>query len=123
MKMPTPTEADKILFRRTFSDLPGAEVKAMFGNLAAFINGNMFAGLFGSDIGLRLSEVDRVSLSGIAGAGAFGPPDRPMKEYVTVPAAWREASHVDLEAWAERALAYTATLPLKVKKTKKGTRA
>jgi TfoX/Sxy family transcriptional regulator of competence genes len=28
----------------------------MFGNLGAFVNGNMFAGLFGSTIGVKLIE-------------------------------------------------------------------
>jgi hypothetical protein len=84
MKMLKPTEADKHLFRETCAHLPSAEVKPMFGNLAAFANGNMFAGLFGSEIGLRLSEADRAVLARVAWAGVFGPPDRSMKEYVTV---------------------------------------
>ena len=32
------------------------EVKPMFGNLGAFVNGNMFMGLFGSDVGLKLAD-------------------------------------------------------------------
>jgi hypothetical protein len=31
------------------------EIKPMFGNLGAFVNGNMFMGLFGFDIGVKLS--------------------------------------------------------------------
>jgi len=27
----------------------------MFGNLGAFVNGNMFMGLFGADVGVKLS--------------------------------------------------------------------
>lgn len=118
MKMPKPSEADRALFQQTFSALPGADVKPMFGNLAAFVNGNMFAGLFGSEIGLRLSDSDREVLSGTAGAGRFGPPERPMKEYVTVPAAWRQAAHVELQSWANKALKHVATFPVKVRKKK-----
>jgi len=31
----------------------------MFGNMSAFVNGNMFAGLFGNDIFVKLSEKNR----------------------------------------------------------------
>ena len=31
----------------------------MFGNLGAFVNGNMFMGLFGADIGVKLAEGDQ----------------------------------------------------------------
>jgi hypothetical protein len=36
---------------------PDINIKPMFGNLGAFVNGNMFMGLFGSDIGVELSSV------------------------------------------------------------------
>ena len=45
MEMAKPTEADKEHFRSLVSGLPGIDVKPMFGNLGAFVNGNMFAGL------------------------------------------------------------------------------
>jgi len=44
MQMPQPTEADKQQFRSVVPDAPGVEVKPRFGNLGAFVNGNMFAG-------------------------------------------------------------------------------
>ena len=31
----------------------------MFGNLGAFVNGNMFMGLFGSQVGVKLAETDQ----------------------------------------------------------------
>ena len=34
----------------------------MFGNLGAFVNGNMFMGLFGADVGLKLPDADREAL-------------------------------------------------------------
>ena len=34
------------------------QVTPMFGNVAAFVNGNMFMGVFGADIGVKLSEAD-----------------------------------------------------------------
>ena len=53
MKMPRPSEEDKQFFRSLIPDTPGIEVKPMFGNLGAFVNGNMFAGLLGPKVGVR----------------------------------------------------------------------
>lgn len=64
MQMPKATDDDKQRFRDAVAALTEsgvAEVKPMFGQLGAFVNGNMFAGLFGSDIGVKLS--DRMPLS------------------------------------------------------------
>lgn len=109
MKIPKPSDADKERFRALVPDAPGVEVKAIFGNLAGFVNGNMFTGLFGPDVGLRLPEAERDAL--LAGdGGAFGPSDRPMKEYVVPPASWSDA---DLDAGIARALAHVATFPPK----------
>ena len=54
----------------------------MFGNLGAFVNGNMFAGLFGPDIGVRLDDVGRDELASIEGSRPFGPAERPMPGYL-----------------------------------------
>ncbi len=48
MEIPKPSEEDKQFFRSLIPDDPAVEVKPMFGNLGAFVHGNMFAGLFGS---------------------------------------------------------------------------
>jgi hypothetical protein len=66
-------------------DAPGVEIKPMFGNLGAFVNGNMFMGLFGSDVGVKLAPDDRDRLLAEPGAGPFGPAERPMGGYVTLP--------------------------------------
>ena len=63
MQMPKPTEADKDRFRSLVPDDPRIEVKPMFGNLGAFVNGNMFAGLFGPDIGVKLDAVSNLDLA------------------------------------------------------------
>jgi hypothetical protein len=47
MEIPKPSEADKDFFRAVLPDDPAVEVKPMFGNLGAFVYGNMCAGLFG----------------------------------------------------------------------------
>src|SRR5205085_362623 len=115
MEIPKPTEDDKVFFRSLVPDDPRVELKPMFGNLAAFVNGNMFMGLFGADIGLKLDDADRTALLAIEGAGPFGPSERPMGGYVTAPAAWR-TSPSPLEAWVGKALAYVGAQPPKAPK-------
>jgi TfoX/Sxy family transcriptional regulator of competence genes len=96
-------------------DDPGVEVKPMFGNLGAFVNGNMFAGLFGSAVGVRVGAADRAVLESTAGAGPFGPSQRPMKDYVGLPPAW--ADDRDTAArWVAAAYAHVSAMP--TKKTK-----
>jgi TfoX/Sxy family transcriptional regulator of competence genes len=48
MEIPKPSEGDEQFFRSVIPDDPAVEIKPMFGNLGAFVHGNMFAGLFGS---------------------------------------------------------------------------
>ncbi|MGH9222396.1 MAG: TfoX/Sxy family protein [Acidimicrobiales bacterium] len=117
MEMPKPTDADKEFFRSLVPDDPRVEVKPMFGNLAGFVNGNMFMGLFGADVGVKLTDDERASLLAVDGAGPFGPDERPMGGYVTLPAAWR-ASPAEAEPWVAKALDHVGALPPKVKKTK-----
>ncbi len=111
--MPKHSEEDKARFRSLVPDGPGVEVKPMFGSLGAFVNGNMFAGLFGTDIGVKLDEASRAELAAVEGSGPFGPAERPMGGYLSLPAAFSQA---EARAWLERARAYVATLPPKVKK-------
>jgi TfoX/Sxy family transcriptional regulator of competence genes len=114
MKIPKPSEQDTAYFSSIVPDADGVEVKPMFGNVAAFVNGNMFMGLFGPDVGVRLAAEDRETLLAIEGAGPFGPEDRPMREYVTLPAAWRAAGDdASTRAWVDKALAHTAAMPPK----------
>jgi TfoX/Sxy family transcriptional regulator of competence genes len=112
MKMPKATDADKDRFRglvESISGLPGVEVKPMFGQLGAFVNGNMFAGLFGDAVGVKLDEDGTAELRA-SGGGPFGPEERPMGGYTTIP------DGADAQAWAERAAAHVATFPPKAKR-------
>ena len=118
MEIPKPTEADREYFRSLLPDNPWIEVKPMFGNLGAFVHGNMFAGLFGPAVGVRLDDTAREELAAIDGSGPFGPAERPMGGYTSLPSAWRAAP--DLAArWVDRALSYVRLLPPKVKKPKR----
>jgi TfoX/Sxy family transcriptional regulator of competence genes len=90
----------------------------MFGNVAAFVNGNMFMGLFGQEVFLRLSEADRASIAK-EGGGPFEPmPGRAMSEYMTIPAKWRRQPET-VQRWVRRSLEFSGQLPPKQKKPKK----
>jgi TfoX/Sxy family transcriptional regulator of competence genes len=118
MEIPKPSEADKQYFLDLLPDDPAIEVKPMFGNLGAFVNGNMFAGLFGPSVGVRLDQAAQAELTAIEGSGSFGPTERPMGGYLSLPEAWR--ARPDLAAgWVDRALSHVRSLPPKVKKPRK----
>ena len=115
MQIPKPTEADRDRFRALVPDEPGVEIKPMFGNLGAFVNGNMFMGLFGGDVGVRLDEPDRFRLAAVPGTGPFGPSERPMAGYVTLPTEWTARK---AKPWITKAHAAASALPPKQPKKK-----
>jgi len=105
------------LFAESLPDDPRVERRRMFGYPAIFVRGNMCAGLFGDGMFARLSADDRAALPG--GGAPFEPmPGRPMKDYALVP----DDVLADDERLAEvlaQAVAFTATLPPKERKTPK----
>jgi TfoX/Sxy family transcriptional regulator of competence genes len=114
VKMPKPTDADRDRFTALVPDGPGVEVKPMFGNLGAFVNGNMFMGLFGEQIGVKLPDDEsRARLLAEPGSGPFGPEDRPMGGYVTMPSDWTAD---EARPWVAEALAAAGELPPKQSK-------
>jgi TfoX/Sxy family transcriptional regulator of competence genes len=112
VKMPKPTEQDRATFHALVPERADVSVKPMFGNLGAFVNGNMFMGLFGSSIGIKLAEADLTKLSAVDGAGPFGPEQRPMSGYVALPTAWRDTPDT-ARPWIALAVDYVASLPPK----------
>lgn len=110
MKMPKHSDEDKARFRDLVPEAPGVEVKPMFGSVGAFVNGNMFAGLFGPDVGVKLDPEGLEELGALEGSGPFGPAERPMGGYLSLPAS---LSDEEAAAWVERARAHIATLPPK----------
>jgi len=121
MEMPKATEEEKERFRRLVPDHPDVVVKPMFGNLGAFVNGNMFAGLFGSTIGVKLSREDKEVLESSERTVPFGPAERPMGGYTGLPEVWNEEGDGDdtrARAWTGKALHYVATLPPKEPKAR-----
>jgi len=110
------------VFEAVFPGSP-AVARQMFGYPAGFVNGNMFMGLHQENMVLRLPDGPRAELLAIEGAATFEPmAGRPMKEYVTVPAALL-ARPEELEPWVAKALAYGASLPPKAAKAKAKPRA
>ena len=98
------------------------ERRKMFGCPAFYINGNMFAGVYGQQLFLRLPPEERASLEAGLGAKPFEPmPGRPMKEYVAMPETiWSDPAA--MEEWMRRSVEFVASMPPKQPKPKKGLR-
>jgi hypothetical protein len=122
MEIPKASDEDKERFRSLVPDHPDVVVKPMFGNLGAFVNGNMFAGLFGPTIGIKLSPEDRGELESAERTVPFGPAERPMGGYTGLPEMWNEEGDGDdarAKAWIHKAFEYISTLPPKEPKVTK----
>ncbi|HJQ95271.1 MAG TPA: TfoX/Sxy family protein [Acidimicrobiia bacterium] len=118
MKMPKPSSAAKDLFQRLLPADPDITQRPMFGQLAGFVNGNMFLCLFGDRIAVKLPEPKAQELLEAEGAAPFAPMEgRPMKGYVVLPRDWHSNLRL-ADRWVEQSLAYVRTLPPKEKKKK-----
>ncbi len=94
------------------------ERRKMFGYPAAFVNGNLFAGLHQESLVLKLAEKDRRVLAEEHGASRFEPmPGRPMGAFMMVPPDLLADTRA-VGAWIEKARAYVASLPPKQAKAK-----
>ena len=115
MKMPKPSEKAKELFTGLVPGDPTITLRPMFGNLAAFVNGNMFAGLFGDGLFVRLPD-DEAEAVMKKGGRPFEPmAGHRMGGYVMVPSDWQKKPEA-VKAHLNRALALTRAMPAKVKK-------
>ncbi len=112
MQMPKPSENDKERFRSALPPHPDVVVRPMFGNLGAFVNGNMFAGLFGPILGVKLSVSDRAELEANQRTVPYGPPERPMRDYSGLPEAWQDDGD-STEVWVAKAYSHVSGLPPK----------
>ena len=112
MAMPRPDPKALKTFEALVAHAPGATVKPMFGNFGAFTNGQMFAGVFGTAVFVRLSEADRASALKLPDASLFAPmKGRPMKEYVVLPPG-EFADKKKSKAWVAKSLEYVGSMPL-----------
>jgi TfoX/Sxy family transcriptional regulator of competence genes len=89
------------------------EPRKMFGYPAAFVNGNMFAGLHEAGLVMRLPDAEREQLLGLDGASRFEPmPGRVMREYVVAPDALADEPRA-VRTWLTKAFRYASSLPAK----------
>jgi TfoX/Sxy family transcriptional regulator of competence genes len=94
----------------------GGDRRSMFGYPCAFENGQLFTGLFGDRLFVRLGEEDRAQLLGEKGAAPFAPmKGRPMREYVVLPEGMLEDEEA-VKGWMGRGLRFARSLPARVKK-------
>jgi TfoX/Sxy family transcriptional regulator of competence genes len=96
---------------------PRVEAVKMFGGIAAKVNGNLFAGLFGRSTMLLLDEDDRKEALALEGASMFDPmgDGRMRSDKVMLPESVMK-DPAELRAWIARAFRGAAKLPEKEKK-------
>ncbi|MFL5737056.1 MAG: TfoX/Sxy family protein [Actinomycetota bacterium] len=112
IKMPKLDADARAFFESVVPERPDVQIRPMFGQLSAFVNGNMFMGVFGTDVFVRLSEDDGDVLLK-AGGRAFEPmKGRPMRGYVILPDAWQR-HRGKVNEWAGRSLDWAEELPPK----------
>lgn len=113
MQMPKATDELKARFHGLVTEGPSVEVKPMFGQLGAFVNGNMYAGMFGEQVGVKPAPDVLEELLALDGAGPFGPAERPMKGWVALPTSFSDAEATER---IEQAREHVSTLPPKARK-------
>ena len=113
--MPKPSEQAKAAFTGLVPGDPAVTLRPMFGNLAAFVNGNMFAGLFGEDLFVRLPDDEAAPIKKQGGRPFEPMAGRAMTGYVVVPSSWQKKPEA-VRAWIGRALTLTRAMPAKAKK-------
>ena len=119
MTMPKPSEQAKAAFQKLVPPDPAVSTRPMFGNLSAFVNGNMFCGLFGEALFVRVSNEDQSKIRKQGGKPFEPMAGRAMTGYVVVPSGWQKKPDAT-RAWIVTALTWSKALPPKqAKPTKK----
>jgi TfoX/Sxy family transcriptional regulator of competence genes len=112
-KIPRSGKESEALLRSLLPARKEISVRPMFGNLAAFVGGNMSVGLYGDDLFVRLSDSDRAKLLENEGAAVFEPmKGRQMKEYIVVPRSWKREP-AKIKPWVTRSVEWSSRLPAK----------
>ena len=110
MKVPKPSEEAKAAFSKIVPDEPAVTLKPMFGQLSAFVNGNMFCGIFGEELMVRLPEAEIATVKKQGGRDFEPMAGHKMGGYVIVPGNWRAKPPTAL---IKRALEVTRKMPAK----------
>ena len=112
MTMPKAGEPVRAAFQKLLPTDPAVTTRPMFGNLSAFVNGNMFAGVFGDDLFVRVSDEDQAKIRKQGGKPFEVMPGRAMAGYVMVPSTWQKKPDA-ARAWVALALTWSRKLPSK----------
>jgi TfoX/Sxy family transcriptional regulator of competence genes len=89
--------------------------RQMFGYPCAWIGGNMLSGLFAQDWWVHIAEPEREALLALPGAHQLEVmPGKPMARYVVMPGNVVD-DDAQLDAWLQKAIAFTRSLPPKKK--------
>jgi TfoX/Sxy family transcriptional regulator of competence genes len=115
MKMPKPSDDAKAAFAKVVPDEPAVTLKPMFGQLSAFVNGNMFCGIFGEELIVRLPAAELEKIKQQGGRDFEPVAGHKMGGYVVVPGNWRAKPPTAL---IKRALEETRKMPAKTAKKK-----
>ncbi|GAC1509772.1 MAG: hypothetical protein NVS1B3_12030 [Candidatus Dormibacteraceae bacterium] len=117
MKMPKPSEEAKAAFSKLVPAEPTVTIKPMFGQLSAFVNGNMFCGIFGEELMVRLPEAEIATVKRQGGRDFEPMAGHKMSGYVIVAGDWR-AKPAPAVTLIKKALAHTRAMPAKAPKKK-----
>ena len=98
--------------REVLAERDGVSERKMFGGLAFMLNGHMTVGLSNDDLMVRVGAEKHEEALAQPHARKMDFTGRPMKGYVFVDAEGY-AEDEGLEAWVERGVNYTLTLPPK----------
>ena len=99
-------------FEALVARAPGASVRKMFGQPAAFLRGQMFLGVFGDEVFLRLAPGDRTRAVAEGGHPFEPMPGRPMREYVVLPPELLDRAAA-ARTWVRRSIEFVSGLPPK----------
>ncbi len=96
----------------------GVTEKEMFGGLALLLHGNMFIGILGGDLMVRVGKDAHDECVKLPGARPMDFTGKPMKGYLFVgPQA--TSTPAAITPWVERTMAFVETLPKKAAKAAK----
>src|SRR5437763_5078795 len=118
MTMPKPSDQAKAAFQKLVPADSAVTTRPMFGNLSAFVNGNMFCGLFGEDLFVRVSDEDQAKIRKQGGRPFEPMPGRAVAGYVVGPAGWQRKADTT-RAWIGTARAGSRALPAEEEKPTK----
>ena len=91
----------------------GAQSRKMFGHPAMWVNGHMFVMLVDKELGVRISDKDKVALSAVQGTAPFEPRGRcNFHGMVQLPVS-KLKDETFVKEWVQRAFGFAKTLPPK----------